>query len=386
MSGWVYDLTDPEVRHSWESSLDREVRPRDPLLDPDSGLAGSGKDALVQQKDSEQVKGSYLTTTMRYQLNTRGRVQDEVLKGHEAAPATATCNTYVHRFRAAVGTSSPIVEQWVELDTLEEGRDALADLFASRFSFACHAHATGLSNITDDAYRLNNTINAVNSEYILRPNSKSAGGLTSSDLFDIDLINDAARYVKLVRPKIRPAMTPWGPKYCVFLGPEQVHSLRNSNSQWFAQMSFAAQGGRIDDNGLYTRALGQYQDFLFFESDFVPPGVNNDATPTSLLSSTRRAWIGGAQALFMAFGRGWKVAPGYSLNRFQWSKESEDYDGQHAMAATTIVGINRPRYQRPGETSAREAGVVVIETYADIGGASSAVTYSPWTDAGCTVV
>lgn len=262
-------------------------------------------------------------------------------------------------------------------------RDGLADWYASRFSFSAHAHAAGISIITDAAYTLHNTINAINSTYILRPNGKTAGNLTSQDTFDLDIINDAARLVKLLRPKIRPAQTKYGPRYCVFLSPEQVHSLRSSNSVWFAKMTAAAQGGRIDDNPLWTTALGEDQGFLFFESDFVPPGLNSGAT--KLKANTRRAWIGGAQSLFMAFGRGYEVAPGFDLNRFQWTRESEDYGHQNQLAAATIVGMGRPRYQKPGEASARENGVVVIETYANLGGLSSSDVYLPWTDAGCTV-
>lgn len=380
----TYNLGDPEVVNVWEQSLEREVRACDPLLDPASGLAGKSADSLIQQKDQlTDGPGSFVRTKLKYQLEGRGRAGDEPLKGHGEGYKTATDDVYVNTIRHAFTISSPIVQQYIQEDAAEEGRDGLANWFASRLSLAAHAHAAGISIITDEAYRLHNTIDAINSEYIIRPNGKTAGNLTSSDVFDVDLINDAARLTKLLRPKIRPAMTKWGPKYCVFISPEQNHSLRDSSSEWYGKMTSAAQGGQIEGNGLWTRALGEDQGFLFFESDFVPPGLNSGGT--ALKASTRRAWVGGAQALFMAFGRGWKVAPGYNLNRFQWSKESEDFNHQHDLAATTIVGIKRPNYTKPGEASAREHGVIVIETYADIGGLSSSNVYLPWTDAGCTV-
>lgn len=385
MAGLTYDINDPEVVQQWERSLDREVRARDPLLDPSSGLTGSSLNSLIIQKDElTEGPGKLVRSKLRYQLDARGRAQNEQLKGHEEAYLTSTFDTYVHVIRHAVAVSSPIVNQWVTEDTMEESRDGLADWFATRFSFAAHVHAAGISVITDDAYRLNNTINAVNSTYIIRPNGKTAGNLTSSDTFDIDLINQAARLVKNLRPKIRPAMTKRGPRYCVFLSPEQVFSLRESDSQWFAKMQAAAQGGRIDDNPLYTTALGEDQGFLFFESDFVPPGQNSG--DTALQSNTRRAWVGGAGALFLAFGRGYTVDPGYDLNRFQWIRESEDYNFQHQLAAQTIVGVARPRFTKPTESSARENGVLVIETYADYAPQTSAEVFLPWTQAGATIV
>lgn len=381
----TYNLTAPETQFVWEKNLEREIRPRDPLLDPDSGFAGEGPDALMQQKDQlTDGPGAWIRTKLKYQLSARGRQGEEVLKGHEEPYLTATFDTYVNVFRHAFGVSSPFVQQQVSENVLQEGTDGLADFFASRFSFTAHAHACGLSMITDPAYTLHNTINAINSQYIIRPNNKAAGALVQGDKFDVDLMNVAARLMKKLRPKIRPAKTKYGDRYCVFLTPGQVKDLRDSNSLWFQKMTAAAQGGRIDDNPLWTTALGEDQGFIFFESDFVPPGL--DAAGTSLQSNTARAWIGGAQALILAFGRGYD-SPGFGLNRFQWIKDTEDYGQQKQIAASTIVGIARPRFTKPGEASARELGVVVVETYdAMPNGFSNADAYGDWINAGCNVV
>ena len=141
-------------------------------------------------------------------------------------------------------------------------------------------------------------------------------------------------------------------------------------------MQNALKGGRVDDNPVFTNALGESNGVIFFESDFVPPGLNSGST--KLKDNTRRAWIGGAQSLFMAFGRGF-APPGYSLNRFRWDRDSEDFGHQQQIAATTIAGIARPSYTKPGEGSARENGVLVVETYAEHGLTASDV-YSMWDD------
>ena len=379
MSGLAYSIADNEVRTVWENDLDREIRAQDPLLDPDSGLAGTGMNSLVIQRDQLTNGGGTLRIKFRYQLKGRGRAADEVLRGHEEGYETSTFDLKVDTIRHAFNVTSPIQDQWVSEDTLNEGRDGLSDWAGRRLSLAAHAHATGISLITDNAYRLHNTINALNSEYILRPNNKAAGSLTSSDQFDIDQLNRVARYVQMVRPKIRPAQTPWGPKYCVFISPEQRESLKKSDSQWYQAMALSLQGGNMK-SGVFTRALGSFDDFLLFVSDFVPPGLNLAAD--KLKANTRRAWVGGAGALSMVFGRGWKVSPDYTLNRWKWVRESEDYDHQHSIAVTSILGVARPRFTRPSEGTARENGVVVIETYADLDGMDSADVYEDWTDTG----
>lgn len=385
MAGQVLSLSDPEVVNAWETDVDLETRALDPLLDPANGLAGpEGSGALIVQKDQlVNEPGAFIVMKQGYQLEGSGKAKDAVLKGNEEAYKTATQNVYVDTLRHAFAISSPITQQWVPEDVLETGKTLLGDWMASRQSFSLHAHATGCDFITLDQYRLNNTIAAVNSSYVIRPNAKTAGNLTSSDTFDIDLLNEAAMYVRALRPKILPASTPWGPKFCVFISPAQARDLRKSDTVWFAKMSSAAAGGQIEMNGLYTRYLGQEQDFLIFESDFIPPGHNSGGT--AFKDKTARAWIGGAGALAHAFGRGYRWAPGFAPNRYQWVKDSEDYSHQNSIGVATISGAIRRRFQKPGESSAREAGVLVLETYADRGSIGSDDMYRDWINAGATV-
>jgi N4-gp56 family major capsid protein len=383
MAGLWYDSSDPEVISVWERDLGREVRARDPLFDPKFGFAGKSDGSLIQVKDMlTKGPGKSITTKLRYQLEGRGRAGDETLKGHGEAYKTSTYSLTVHTLRHYVETSSPIIDQWVSEDTMEEGRDGLADWFATRFAFSAHLHAGGFDLVTDPAYTLHNTINAVNSSYVIRPNGKTtAQDLTSGDQFDVDLLNLAQRQIKLLRPKIRPAMTPRGQRYCVFLSPEQVYSLRQSDSIWFATMQNALSGSVVDDNPLLSNALGEWGPFVFFESDWVPPGIHT--SQNKIQPDTRRAWVGGAQALFLAFGRG-DAPSGYSLNRYRWDRESEDFGHKRQVAATSILGMARPRYTKPGEANARENGIVVIETYAEHG-MTDADVYAPWTDAGAEI-
>lgn len=394
MTGLWYNASDPEVILTWERELGREVRARDPLFDPQYGFTGKGDSSLIQIKDQlTNGPGANIRTKLRYQLEGRGRAGDETLKGHGEAYKTATFNVYVDTLRHYVETSSPMVDQWVSEDTLEEGKDGLADWFATRYAFSAHLHACGLGDnsvITDPAYTLHNTATGINAEYVIRPNGKAAGALTASDTFDVDLINKASRLMKLLRPKIRPAQTPRGPRYCVFLSPEQVHDLQRSDSVWFATMQNALAGGRIDDNPLLTNALGEWRGFIFFESDWVPPGLDAErgqgggSSITGIKNKTRSAWICGAQGLFVAHGRG-RAPQGYGLNRYRWIRETEDFEHIGQVAATTIVGMARPRYTKPGESSARENGIVLIETYADHD-LTGATVYKDWIAAGATLV
>lgn len=379
--GWL-PITDARVVTVWERLLDREVRLKDPLFDDEFGFASKEANSLITIKDDlTKGPGAEIRTKLKYQLEGEGRAGDQPLKGYGEFYKTALFRVFVDTVRHYVETSTPIMQQWVTEDTLEEGKDGLADWFATRMSFAAHIHACGISCITKPVFTLNNEIQALNSDYILRPNGATAGNLTSNDVFNIDVLNDAIMRLKLMSPKIRQAKTPFGDSYVCFLSPEQVRDLRKSDSEWFALMKASLQGGRVDDNPIFYNALGRAHGVLFMESDLIPPGLNSDGS--KLKDNTRRAWIGGASALYMAFGRGY-APPGYDLNRFRWDRESEDFGHQQQIAATTICGLARPRYQKPGESSAREAGVFAIETYAAHGLTGSDV-YKHWITAGAAL-
>lgn len=383
-SNGFLQITDDEVVTQWETGIDIEARLKLPLLDDEYGFAGASDDNLIVLKDDLTTKaGGTIRSYFAYQLSSRGRAKDEQLQGFEDRHRSSTFDIKVDTLRNAVAHDSPMFQQWVAYDMLETSKRVLGDWFAKRFELGLHAHATGASLITLDAYNLNNTINAVQPAYIVRPNNKGQGLLSSGDVMDVDVINEALLRLELLRPKIRPAMTPFGPKFVCFLAPEQVRDLRKSDSVWFQMMSNAISGGHVSDNPIFTNLLGSVHDVMFYASNLVPPGLN--AGGTKFKSKTRKAWIGGAGALNLAFGRGDRPS-GFGVNRFQWDMDSQDYGYRKSISASTIVGAARPRFTDPRDSSVSEHGVLCVETYADYGNSlTDAQVYVDWTEAGAQI-
>lgn len=381
--GFTVDFADVAARSQWEAKVELEIRPKDPLLDPDAGLLGTDTGSLILEKDELLSGGKQLYVHFGYQNRSRGKGNNEQLVGAEQGFDYATDTVALGILRNAWSIDDGgLTDQYVAFDTAKAIADVAADWAADRLSFALHTHAAGISLVTDDVYRLYNTIDALNTSYIFRPNGKAAGALLASDVFDINLLKDVGQFVKTVRPKIRPAQTPWGPKYCVFISPEQSRSLQEDDSSWYAAMLASLKGGN-QKSGVFTRVLGEFQDFLIFESDYIPPGI--DGAGTGFKANTRRAWVGGAGALSVAYGRGWKADPGYDINRWKWIKESRDFDENRAMGIRTMCGVNRLRYTDPRDATAKEAGIVVVETYVSHGNLTSAQAFQPWTEAAPTV-
>lgn len=379
-----YDITDAEVVTQWETGVDIEARLRLSLLDDEYGFAGASEDNLVVLKEDLTTKaGGTIRQHFAYQLRSAGRAKDAQLVNYEDRARTSTFDIKVDVLRNAVAVESPMFQQWVNFSLLETSKRLLGDWMATRFELGLHAHAAGISLITADEYNLNNTIAALQSKYIVRPNGASAGTLTSNDVLSVDFVNAMLRRLNLLRPKMRPANTPFGPKFVMHIPSECIHDLRKSDSDWFMLMQAAIKGGEIDGNPIFNNLLGSVHDVLFYKSDLIPPGLNSGGT--ALKSKTRRPWIGGAGALSLAFGRGDRPS-GFGVNRFSWDMDTQDYGFRKMVACSTIVGAARPYFTDPLNSNVHENGVIVGEVYADYDtGLTDADVYVDWIDAGCTV-
>lgn len=369
---WV-DITDHEAVIQWERDLYREISLSDPLLDESKGLAGESNSKLVQVNfDLNEKPGGSIRFKKKFRLRMRGAAGDDVLKGRAGKYDTDSFALKVNTLRGATEVESPMQNQMVTEDALDESKDSLAEWFSVRIPLGLHLHAAGITLVTDPAYTLNNTIIATHSDHLMRPNSKTAGNLTSNDVMTVDFVNKVVARLKAL--KIEPAETPFGKKYVGLLPPEAVEQLRRSDSDWFNIMRSALQGGRVEDNPIFNSALGMVHDVLFLESDLVPPGLNSGGT--KFKDKTRRPWFGGAQGLTLAYAAGW-VAPGFAPNKFRWDMEADDFKHRKQFAATTIVGASAPAFVHPGEASARQNGIVVTEIYAD-SGLDDSVVYEDW--------
>jgi N4-gp56 family major capsid protein len=124
--------------------------------------------------------------------------------------------------------------------------------------------------------------------------------------------------------------------YVAFLHPYQVTSLRtNTNTgQWQDIQKAAMQGGDVDNNPIFTGALGVYNNVILHESTRVPLVVG----ATAGTSDVARAVLCGAQAACVAFGRG------YGKNTFSWVEELFDFKNKLGVAAGCIGGLVKTRF------------------------------------------
>ena len=178
-------------------------------------------------------------------------------------------------------------------------------------------------------------------------------GLTSSDVFTVDLIDAAVENAKIGSNMIRPLRIGGQPKYVMYLHPYQVTSLRTNSSagQWKDIQLAALSGDASSRNPIYTGALGEYNGVVLRVSQDIPLGCNS-ATPTTAVASTRRAVLLGAQSAVCAYGQGG------SANKYRWNEELLDHKRKLEVSAWAIMAMKKTVF------NGSDFGSIVVSTYA----------------------
>jgi N4-gp56 family major capsid protein len=171
-------------------------------------------------------------------------------------------------------------------------------------------------------------------------------------VFQLTLIDRAIAKAKTAVPLIRPIRYKGGEYYVCFLHPWQVFSLRTDATAarvtWYDAQKARIQGGELDDNGIFTGALGIYNGVVLHESTRVPYGVTSAAAETDV----RRAIFCGAQAVLFAAGQT------DDPEQPNWYEELFDYGNQLGVKAGLIGGMKKAVY------NSVDFGTIVISTYA----------------------
>lgn len=344
-----YPVNSPLAVKHWASDLMKEALKKTYALQ----FMGTDDNSLVQIKtELNKAAGDRITFGLRQQLSGAGIQGDGTLEGNEEALVTYTQNVTIDQLRHAVRSSGKMSEQRVPFSVRAEARDGLADWWADRIDRWFFNQISGNTAQADTRYTGMQATTAPDAAHMVFPGAEAAESslsATTSNRFSLALIDKAVERAKTAVNALRPIMVGNKKMYVAFLHPYQVTSLRQSasNTQWSDIQKAAMQGGQIDDNPIFSGALGVYNNTVLHESTRVPLVVG--ATGGTL--DVARAVLCGAQAAVMAFGRG------YGKNTFSWKEELFDYENQLGVGAGCIGGLVKTRF------NSSDFGVVTMSSY-----------------------
>lgn len=353
-----YPVNHPLAVKLWSKKIAREALKQTHI----SKFMGTGSNSLCQIFDeTSKGSGDRIRVPLRMQLRGRGVSETESLEGNEEALTTYQDDLVINDLAHAVRVKTTIDAQRVPFSAREEARMGLSDWFADRLDTWAANQLTGYTDQSDVLYTGNNsaaapTGSATASQADRRiiygglDNAGSEASLSAStQKFLLPMLDLAVKIAKTANPLIRPIRVGSQEYYVAFLHPDQVLSLRtNTNTgAWLDIQKAALQGGEIEENPIFTGALGVYNGVVLHEWTRLPGGSDK---PLSTNANVRRGVFCGAQALSMAWGKGYSMSPRYVEDQF-------DYERNFGVSVQTIAGCKKVQF------NSKDFGTIVLSSY-----------------------
>jgi N4-gp56 family major capsid protein len=343
-----YPVNHPLAVKLWSRKLAREALKATQAFK----FMGTTSNHLIQVlDDAKKGTGDRVRVPLRMQLTGRGVGETEELDGNEEALTTYQDDVGINDLAHAVRVKTTIDAQRVPFDVREEARTGLSDWYADRIDTWVFNQLCGNSGQSDLLYSGNQLAPAPssaagNTRIVYADGaSTSEASLSASQTFTLSMLDTAVNIAKTATPLIRPVKVGSDEYYCAFLHPNQVRSLRTNTQtgQWLDIQKAAMAGGDVEDNPIFTGALGVYNGVVLHESVRIPlaPSTTN----------VRRAVLCGAQAAVLAYGKGYGEEPKYEEEIF-------DYGRQFGVSVQTIAGVKKLQF------NGVDFGTIVISTWA----------------------
>lgn len=348
MGKTVYGVNDALAVKLWSKMLATEALKKTWFKD----FIGTSASSLIQQKtETSKGPGDQVTFGLRVLPTGAGVAGDGILEGNEESLTTYSDAVVIDQLRHAHSAGGKMSQQRVPFNIRQECMDSLSDWWAERLDTAFANQLAGNTGQADTRYTgMNATIAPSNLVFVTAARNTEAL-INSTDTFNLNVIDKAVEKARTMSPMIRPLRMNGRDYFAFFLHDYQVTSLRTSTStgQWLDIQKSVLTGNGAADNPIFTGALGEYNGCLLYRWNRIPVAPSSAAAGAG---NVRRAVLAGAQAITLAFGQ--DNGPG----KFTWVEKLFNYDNDLGVAAGTIFGMKKCRF------NSLDYGVVVAPTYA----------------------
>lgn len=352
-----FPVGSPHAVKLWSKKIAREALKETMAMK----FMGTSSNNMIQVfDDTSKGAGDRIRVPLRMQLSGRGVGETEALEGNEESLSVYYDDVLINDLAHAVRMKVTIDAQRVPFSVREEARLGIQDWYSERIDQSIANQLTGNTAVSDTLYTGNNAAVAPSSgtgsdrRWLIREQDTETDhtaetSLSTSDTFSLKLLDRCVAIAKTSSPLIRPIKVGSQSYYVAFLHPYQVRDLRTQTNtgDWLDIQKAAMSGGDVNDNPIFTGALGVYNGVVLHEWTRLP-AVTCGATPGA---NGRRAVFCGAQALSLAWGQGYSEAPKYEEELF-------DYQRQFGVSVQTIIGAKKMQF------NSKDFGTIVMSTWA----------------------
>lgn len=400
MADTIYALGNPLV----SSILSEELLDQAIYASPIAKFISEDDDAAIRiMDDLTRRPGDTIQYWLRKKLVARGTIGFDRLKGKESRIQSLSDQFSINAFAHAVSVVGEMTQQRVPWPLRREAKDLLAGFIKERMGVVWCNQLGGNTNAglgasddggnpvstgaQDPAYTgFNNCIAPATTNFVF-PNAAitaesqlTGPGANGINLFNLQMLNRFQTKAKTVTFPLKPLLVGTEPYYIAMLHPYSRNDLQSQTGEgtWDSIQLAKLTGGRIDDNPLFTGAIGMYNRVIMHEEFHVPfgntlPGAtalsnatnqNNMGTALGLIANgttnVARNLLFGAQAAVIAFGRktSWP-------DQIKWVEESDDYMRELGVAMELVYGGKKSTFTDTTGT-AFDLGCMVGSCWAQI--------------------
>lgn len=303
-----------------------------------SKFTGTSAESIIQVKtELNKDKGDKIWIPLLLKLQGNPITGDNKLEGNEQDLKYTDFGVTIDQYRWAVRSTGEMEEQKSQLNMRRDAKTGLQ---------------VQIQEWLDSTIFSKLTTNPTSNRVIYAGDKTSESALTTTDVFNTDIIGIAKRKAQMSNPIIRPVNVEGGNYYVMVIDPYQARDLKK-DERWFnAQKDANIRGLK---NPIFSGALGVWDKVVVHEAETCP------RTKTGASSATvGHALLLGAQAAVIA-----------QAVKANWREDTFDYGNQWGVAVRQILGIAKTQYTIDS-TLTDFATINVLTSSADDGAAVGA--------------
>lgn len=327
-------------------------------------FVGTSNNAVIQRlTDLESGPGDRITFDLSIQLRGRPTYGDNRVEGKEENLKFYSDEVNIDQMRHAVSAGGRMTRKRTAHDLRKTGRDRLSDYWAKFMDEMMFIYLSGARGINEDyiestdwAGHANNAIEAPDANHILYGGSAtSKATVASTDKFDRAIVERAevkARMMRALDPtaaNMLPVVVGGENHYVCCISTFAEHDLRvGSDTNGWMEIQKAAAAAEGRNNPIFKGGLGMINNAILHSHESVVRFSDYGAGSNVAAS---RALFMGRQAGVIAYGSKGGL-------RFQWEEDTKDYGNEPSVAAGTIMGVKKTRF------NSKDFGILALDTAA----------------------
>lgn len=359
MTQTVISSSNAMTNKKWSASLFKDTLSKSYFS---RKFIGTGENSVIQRKtelDSDQ--GDLISFDLSVQLRGRPTTGDAKLKGKEENLRFFTDQVYIDQTRKSVSAGGKMTRKRTKHDLRSIAKERLGDYWAKYMDEMVFIYLSGARGINQDYYEAtdwtghaNNAIQAPDAQHIIYGgDAVSKATVEAADKMSRTLIERAAVKARMMRSldpnaaNMLPVTINGEAHYVMVMSPFQEHDLRVGDTTGWLEIQKAATTAEGKANPIFKGGLGMVNNIVLHSHESVVrfsdygSGVNLPAA---------RALMLGRQAGVIAYGNAGGL-------HYTWKEETDDYDNEMSVAAGTIVGMKKARFND------RDFGSIAVDTY-----------------------